>query len=172
MQTLAVYDNDLKELSISLRMIADSLETLSVSDNSITSLKPLYNIWFTQLKWFFLSGNKIHSLDPSALWLPHLRAMHLSDNRICQITDISTVSWVWNATGGSKPDFDLDGNPWHCDASMNWLLQGLHRSEWFWNRFRAKWFCDICRKLVLCNSTGISRAFGCRCSINQTHNKE
>ena len=129
MQTLTVVSSDLREMPISLHMIAESLETLSLSDNSITTLKPLYRIRFTQLKWLFLSSNKISSLDSGALLLPRLRAMNLNDNRIRQMTDISTVSWGRTATGGSQPQVYLDGNPWHCNASMNWLLQGLHRSQ-------------------------------------------
>ena len=129
MQTLTVHNNDLRELPNSLRMIAHSLEILDLHGSSITTLKPLYKIRFTQLKWLFLFGNKISSVEPGALWLLRLRAIHLDDNHICQITDISTVSWGRNVTVG-KPQVNLDGNPWHCNASMNWLLHGLHLSEY------------------------------------------
>ena len=93
MQILTVNYNDLREMPVSLRMIADSLETLSLSDNSIATLEPLYEVRFTQLKWLFLFGNKISSMNPGALLLPRLKAMHLNDNRIRQLSDISTVSW-------------------------------------------------------------------------------
>ena len=129
MQTLEVNYNNLREMPISLRMISDWLETLSLQGNNITTLKPLHEIRFTQLKWLFLSGNKIYALDPDALWLPRLRNMDLADNHIRQITDISTVPWG-NMNGGSEPQLSLDGNPWHCNVSMNWLLQGLHRNEY------------------------------------------
>ena len=130
MQTLTVHNNDLRELPNSLCMIAHSLETLDLHGNSITTLKPLYKIRFIQLKWLFLFGNKISSVEPGALWLPRLRAIHLDENHICQITDISTVSWGRNATGRSKPQVNLNDNPWHCNASMSWLLHCLHLSEY------------------------------------------
>ena len=148
LQTLTVHNSDLREMPNSLCMIADSLETLYLIENSIITLKPLYKTRFIQLKWLFLYGNKISSLEPVALWLPRLRAIYLEDNHICQITDISAVSWGWNATGESGPTIKLDGNPWHCNASMNWLLQGLHRSEYgiVFERnafmvYVGNWFC-------------------------------
>ena len=147
MQTLSASYNNLREMPASLCMIADSLETLSLQGNSITTLKPLHDIRFTRLKWLFLSRNKIYALDPDALWLPYLIIVDLTDNHIRQITDISTVSWGRNVTVG-KAEVNLDGNPWHCNASMNWLLQGLHRSDYgiFFKRNSfmisvENWFC-------------------------------
>ena len=131
---LIVPKNGLMEIPVSLRVVVNSLIFLQLAKNNITTLEPFYGVRFVQLADIYLDGNKISTLVPNALLLPRLRALSLNDNHLHQITDLSEAPWGVDI-------FDevyvyLLGNPWHCNASMEWLLQALHRYEFGHVTFR------------------------------------
>ena len=120
---------DLRSIPPSVRAIAGSLVKLSLDVNKITTLKPLQGKRFAQLSYLDLTNNRISVLAPNALLLPRLTSMDLSENLLNQVADPSQAPWGMDVTG--EVYVNLGGNPWHCDASMYWLLQALHREKGF-----------------------------------------
>ena len=113
----------------SVSAIAGSLVQLSLPVNKITTLKPLEGILFAELLHLKLDRNRISALVPDVLLFPRLEIMDMSENLLNQIPDPSQAPWGMDVTDGAY--VELGDNPWHCGASMFWLLEALYRIREF-----------------------------------------
>ena len=127
-QYLYLHNCDLTRIP-PLRAIAGSLVKLQLPSNKITTLKPLEGILFARLLNLNLDCNRICDLVPNVLLLPRLNSMYMRKNLLNQIADPSQAPWGMNVTGGAR--VHLGFNPWHCSATMFWLLQALDRRSTF-----------------------------------------
>ena len=122
-QYLYLQNCNLRRIPSSVCAIAGSLVKLNLPVNKITTLKPVEGILFAKLSHLNLDRNRISALAPNVLLLPRLISMDLSGNRLNQIADPSQAPWGTNVT--IEAHVNLGDNPWHCNASMYWLLQAL-----------------------------------------------
>ena len=122
-QYLFLRDCDLIRIPF-LNAIAGSLVRLELPTNKITTLKPLEGILFPQLTHLYLDRNRISSLASNVLLLTRLTSMYMRKNLLNQIADPNQAPWGMDVNDGAHAY--LGYNPWHCDASMFWLLQALH----------------------------------------------
>ena len=153
-QYLYLQNCDLRRIPPSVRAMAKSLVRLFLDVNMITTLKPLEGILFAKLSHLDLNRNRIPALDPDVLLLPRLFSMDLSENLLNQIADPSQALWGTDGTNGAY--VHLGYNPWHCGASMFWLLQALHheRFDFTFQRYRSNvtlilintWYCTTPKK--------------------------
>ena len=152
-QYLYLHNCDLIRIP-ALRAIAGSLVHLQISANKITTLKPLEGILFTRLSKLNLNGNRIPDLVPNALLLPRLNSMYMRLNLLNQIADPSQAPWGMDVTDGAR--VNLGFNPWHCSATMFWLLQALDRRSEFggikFHRNRSNVTLYLDQHVVLYNS--------------------
>ena len=116
-QTLWLQHCDLTAIPASIDSLVGSLRRLDLSDNYVITLKPLHGVQFDKLSILSLHRNRIVHIDSERLFLPPLFVVHLQHNLLITLSEPKKV--------GALTAF-LEGNPWHCNASLGWLLRGLH----------------------------------------------
>ena len=116
-QTLWLQHCDLTAIPASIDSLVSSLRRLDISDNYVTTLKPLHGVHFDKLSTLSLHRNSIVHIDSERLFLPPLCVVYLQHNLLTTLSEPNN--------SGALTAF-LEGNPWHCNASLGWLLRGLH----------------------------------------------
>ena len=65
--------------------------------------------------------NLIAYLQTEAFITPKLKMLNLAHNLLVTLADVTQFSWG-NALGEfDYVSIDLRGNPWNCNASLNWI---------------------------------------------------
>ena len=117
---LALVDNGLNSIP-DVSLIADTFVDLILTANRITSLRNIYNIRFPKLSHLGLHENRIITISVNKLEMPQLQELTLFDNLIKVIEPLGTI--LEGSKGPcSQLYVSLDGNPWHCDVSLAWLM--------------------------------------------------
>ena len=112
-QALWLQHCDLTAIPASIDSLVSSLR-LDLSDNYVTTLKPLHGVQFDKLSTLSLHRNRIVHIDSERLFLPPLCVVYLQHNLLTTLSEPKK--------SGALTAF-LEGNPWHCNASLGWLLR-------------------------------------------------
>ena len=150
------YNVNMTDLYWGFADISDHIVELIFPRNKLTSLSPLYELFFARLEILQLHDNAITVIDLTKLHLPVLKLFDISKNYLSQLDDPSGLVLGSMLTPGSPMMLDIARNPWHCNGTFGWLIKescnvdyGEHDSI-FVSRSRTVFIMEVDR--LMCES--------------------
>ena len=119
----------LNEVPKSIKHVSSTIYLLDLAGNCITTLKNMENIVFRNLARIYLMGNRIYHMNHMSLQLPALSFIHLSENQLTHLDDMSTCQWGMANEISGFVTITLEHNRWHCNGSMLWLQSSLCKTS-------------------------------------------
>ena len=103
--------------------VAPSLQFVVLAENRLMFLDAFERMPWPELKSLTLSGNSITGLGISLLENAKvLRLVGLKRNELRTLPDLTQFKMFQNTS--HTLTIQLEGNPWHCDESLQWVLEG------------------------------------------------
>ena len=103
--------------------VAPSLQFVVLAENRLMFLDAFERMPWPELKSLALSGNLITGLDISLLENAKvLKLVDLKRNELRTLPDLTQFKMFQNTS--HTLTIQLEENPWHCDESLQWVLEG------------------------------------------------
>ena len=119
---LSLKNNHLVSLP-DMTHVAQSLQFVVLTDNRLMFSDAFEHVPWPELKSLALSGNAITSLEISLLEnAKSLRLLNLKRNELRTLPDLTQFKTFQNTS--HTLTIWLQENPWHCNESLQWLLEG------------------------------------------------
>ena len=129
LRDICMINNNLKAVSWKFYNISRTIKHAELSRNDISSLTPLEGILFSNLTILSLHKNCITVIRGGLLRFPMLRRLDISKNSLVNIGDPSIYNWGKGLPPGEIVRLYLWWNPWHCNGSMDWLIEGIYKKD-------------------------------------------
>ena len=115
-------DNHLVSLP-DMTHVAQSLQLVGFTRNRLMCQDAFESMPWPQLRRLILSGNLITSFKTSLLENSRvLEVIDLEHNELRTLPDLGQFKKFQNTS--HTLTMRVDGNPWHCDGSLKWVLEG------------------------------------------------
>ena len=109
--------------------VAQSLQFVVLDNNRLMFSDAFESVPWPELKSLTLSGNSITGLEISLLEnAKALRLVDLKRNELRTLPDLTQFKMFKNTS--HTLTIRLEGNPWHCDESLQWVLEGTEDNDY------------------------------------------
>ena len=129
LQEMHMINNRLEAMTWDFYKLSGMIRYIQIYANSISSLSPLEEISFTNLRQLSLYDNRITAIRGEFLKFPVLRHLRISKHLLVNIGDPSAFNWRENLPPDEITKLDLSLSPWHCNGSMEWLTEGIYDQD-------------------------------------------
>ena len=144
-----IDNTNVTDLLWGLTSISGHVIELNFAGNRLTSLSPLYEVFFAKLERLQLRENMINVINLARLHLPVLQILDIRGNYLTQLDDPSGLVLGSMLTPRSPMSFDIGENPWHCNGTFNWLtkehfnIQKDQHGCRYWSKSRTIFIMEI-----------------------------
>ena len=109
--------------------VTPSLQFVVLTENRLMFLDALESMPWPQLRSLSLSGNSITGLEISLLDNAKvLRLIDLRHNELRTLPDLTQFKMFQNTS--HMLAMRLEENPWHCNESLQWVLEGTKNNDY------------------------------------------
>ena len=123
----SITESSLKSTPVGLYSISNTITRLFFNYNFITSLASIEGVGYPQLNQLDLHHKRIAYLHSEAFMTPKLRILNVAFNLLVVLGDVTQYSWGNALSEFEYMSIELRGNPWNCNASLNWIQSNLYK---------------------------------------------